>query len=149
MSSTETLQKIVIGLCFCLSALSATVVCAEKFDAKSVGQSTWQSRDFEDTSAPELLHASILVIQDIGLQVTEAALEPGLLVAQSHAGGHVLTLSLIPVAGEQGNYRVRLSMAAHRSEREVRKHGRPDYGDFYQDFFTHLNREIFRGRSLN
>ncbi len=148
MISSWPLSRRLASLCLCLAALSATAGGGEQFDAKSISHSTWQSREFEQTGRAALLQASLQVIQDIGFQVTEAAPEPGLLVAQSHAAGHVLTLSLTPVPGEADSYRVRLSMAAHRSDREVRKHGRPDYGDFYQDFFNHLQRELFRGRHL-
>ena len=153
MTSLRTPGAALAALFIGLLTLAGTGARAGEFAVTSVGQAVWQSRDFKRATAVQLLRAGLLVIQDIGFQVTEAEREPGLLVAHSHGpgapgGGHVLTLSLAPVPGDAGGWRVRLSMAAHRSERELRDYGQPDYGDFYQDFFNHLNRELFRSGSM-
>jgi hypothetical protein len=142
-----------VCLVACLLAVAGKVSGAGEFDATSVGDEAWQSREFEQTSMTQLLRASLQVVQDIGFQVSEAEREPGLLVAQSRGpgtpdAGHVLTVSVTPVRGEGDRFRVRASMAAHRSERQLSRYGQPDYGDFHQAFFNHLQRELFRSRSL-
>ena len=135
-------------LCGLLLIAGGSRPLAEEFAVNSVADSVWQSRDFEQATATQLLRAGLQVIQDIGFQVTEAEMAPGLLVAHSYRNaGHVLTASVTPIPGEEHSFRVRLTLAAHRSERQQRKYGEPDYGDFYQDFFNHLNRGLFRSRS--
>jgi hypothetical protein len=141
----------IIGLsCLCgwLLIAGGSRPLAEEFAVNSVADSVWQSRDFEQVTATQLLRAGLLVIQDMGFQVTEAEMAPGLLVAHSYRNaGYVLTASVVPIPGEDHGVRVRLTMAAHRSELERHKSGEPDYGEFYQGFFNHLNSELFRSRS--
>jgi hypothetical protein len=138
-------------MCGCLLLVTGAAAGAEQFDAASIAVETLQSRDFDRISDMRLLRASLAVIQDIGFQVTEAETEPGLIVAQSPGSvggysGHVLTVSLSPVTGEDSQYRLRLSATPNYPPAR----GNPaqgDYTDFYQAFFTHLDRELFRQRS--
>jgi hypothetical protein len=124
---------------------------AEQFDPASIAAETLQTRNFDKTPEIRLLRACLAVLQDIGFQVTEAETEPGLVVAQSPGSigryaGYALTASTSPVPGEQGSYRLRLSIAPDfASARGKPVHG--DHVEFYQAFFTHLDRELFRQRS--
>lgn len=111
-----------------------------------------QSRRYQVEDARLLLQASLAILQDIRYTVTKSELEPGLLVAQAPWQGcrcnRHLTISVeaLPAKG----FQVRLTAASTRIG-TVRQNFNGDlepealdYTDFYQDFFTHLDRELFK-----
>jgi hypothetical protein len=126
---------------------------AVEFSTIRVAEEDRQSRVYANATDLALLRASLAVIQDIGFQVTEVERSAGLIVALSPlaAGGnqgHSLTVNLVAVHGSGQRFRVRASMARCCNAPTGRDSGAGDYTDFYQDFFNHLRRELFRERSL-
>jgi hypothetical protein len=126
---------------------------AEDFTATSMAPEMPQSRNFENTTAQELLRACLAVIQDIKFHVTETGVTPGLIVAEfpgvgGQHFGDTLTISLKQLPGAQNGFQVRLSVAAQNLISNYSNPQNPAYSDFYQDFFAHLNRELFKERLL-
>lgn len=143
IQSRLTMGKLLCLLLILCQALSAH---AEEFAASSVARQELQSRDFNHIDARSLLLAGLAVVQDIKFQVTESQLKPGLLVAQSGQHGlssPVLTISVRQVPGKTAAYRVSLSAAIHTAGTT----NLMDSSDFYQDFFTQLQRELFKQRT--
>ena len=139
--------------CLLMITLGEGAARAEDFTATSMASEMQQSRKFENTTAQELLRACVAVIQDIKLQVTETGVNPGLIVAEFPPAsrqhfGHILTISLKQLPEAQNGYQVRLSAAVQNPIFGYSKPKKPDYSDFYQDFFTQLNRELFKERLL-
>jgi hypothetical protein len=133
------------GLIVCVVALclQSTISVAQEFNVKDGADEQQQSRHFDIIDSGVLLRACLAVIQDIKFHVTESELQPGLVVAESRPPGlHTLTVSLRELPQPTHGYRVRLSMSSPANN--MRKAKRPDYTDFYQDFFKHLDRELFK-----
>jgi len=112
-----------------------------------------QTRTFEQTDSTTLIRSCLAIIQDIRFQVIETESSPVLLVAASPgagtgAGQETLTISLRESATAAGSYSIRLSLASPWIAQN------PGTGQsnaditFYQNFFTHLRRELFREASL-
>jgi hypothetical protein len=111
-----------------------------------------QSRRYQVEDARVLLQASLAILQDIRYAVTKSELEPGLLVAKAPWQGcrcnRHLTISVEELPEE--GFQVRLTAASTRIgtiQQQFNGDLEPealDYTDFYQDFFTHLDRELFK-----
>lgn len=107
-----------------------------------------QSRRYDVDDPRLLLQACLAVLLDIRYQVTRSEVEPGLLVAQapwdSCYCNRSLTISLHPDPERTGSFRVRLTAASPTTSVLFVELKQPDYTDFYQDFFSHLDRELFK-----
>ena len=111
-----------------------------------------QSRRYQVEDSRVLLQASLAILQDIRYTVTRSELQPGLLVAKAPSQGcrcnRHLTISIEELPGK--SFQVRLTAASTRIgtiRQQFNGDLEPeelDYTDFYQDFFTHLDRELFR-----
>lgn len=113
---------------------------AAEFPPATQADEVTQSRIFEAVDGRHLLLACLAVIQDIKFQVIESELEPGLIVAMSPTG-HTITVNLQREHGQGTSHRLRLSAVAATNIQ-------PDFVTFYQDFFTQLDRELFKDRSI-
>lgn len=126
----------------------AAAAPAAGFEVVDGAAAQLQSRRYEVDDPKLLLRASVAVLQDIRYMVTESETEPGLLVAEASWRScrcrRTLTISLQQDKGREGAYLVRLTSTASpvpglwgaiRPAEDVA---------FYQDFFSHLDREIFR-----
>lgn len=130
--------------CALLLCFATSPVCAGDFPAVTAADDSVQSRQFEQVSTLPVMRACLAVLQDIKFQVTESELEPGLIVAQGRGGpfSHTLTISL-QQQEQPARTRIRLTAATHGPRRV-----QPDYTDFYQDFFSQLQQELFQQRTL-
>ncbi len=150
---THTLCMSRLLACLLMLSLGTGMAWGEDFTATTVAAEMQQGRDFENTDVRQLLHACLAVIQDIKFQVTETEVNPGLIVAESppfshNRFGHVLTVSLRQLPGREHSYRVLLSAAAQNLGSNSNAPAQPDYSNFYQDFFTQLQNELFKQRSI-
>lgn len=139
------------GVMICLLGISlhSTISVAQEFNVKDGADAQQQRRQFEIDDPEALLRACLAVIQDINFHVTESELQPGLVVAESRPpGSHTLTVSLLALPKRTQGYRVRLSMSVGSTARKNGKAEPPDYTNFYQDFFKHLDRELFKERQI-
>jgi len=132
-------------VCLIVACLQSTTGLAEEFDVRDGADEQLQSRQFDIDDPQVLLRACLAVIQDIKFHVTESELQPGLLVAESRPpASQTLTVSLLELPDHRQGYRVRLSMSGASALRTFGKARPVDYTNFYQDFFNHLNRELFQ-----
>jgi hypothetical protein len=144
---------ILVLLLMVITPLFSTGTVARTFEATDKAEAILQSRYFEDADPADILRASLAVIQDLKFHVTESALEPGLLVAVDGdspyaRSARTLTISLREVPGRERRIRVRLSIIASVPGQPFEQVQQPDYTDFYQEFFDHLNQSLFRRRQL-
>ena len=132
------------------ASLQGQASIAEEFLPVDGAAEQLQSRRFEAEDPKQLLEASIAILQDINYLVTRSEVDPGLLVAvppwSSCRCSRSLTISLQEVNGHEQSYQVRLTMSVADSNNIFIKSPATDYTDFYQDFFTHLDRELFKER---
>lgn len=123
---------------------------AEEFLAVDGADEQLQSRRYEVRDPKLLLQASIAILQDIRYQVTQSEVGPGLLVAQAPFGScrcsRSLTISIQEVTGRKDSYQVRLTASSAKNSTRFSGNAEPDITDFYQDFFTHLDKELFKER---
>lgn len=121
---------------------------AEEFPPVDGAAEQLQTRRYQVDDAKILLRASLAVLQDIRYLVTKSEVEPGLLAAQapwrSCRCNNSLTISVQKVNGSTSSFQVRLTASSATKERRFRKAIQPDQTNFYQDFFTHLDRELFK-----
>jgi len=142
----------ILGLAawFVVSAcMYANVASGAEFIPVDGAAEQLQSRRYETGDPKQLLQASLAILQDIRYLVSESESEPGLLVAQPSWAGcrctpQQLTISIAPVAGQTAGYQVRLSIGEAATNSSTDLQSSPVETDFYQDFFTHLDRELFR-----
>ena len=150
---THTLCMSRLLACLLMLSLGTGMAWGEDFTATTVAAEMQQSRDFENIEGRQLLHACLAVIQDIKFQVTETEVNPGLIVAESppfshNRVGHSLTVSLRQLPGREHRYRVLLSAAVQNLGAASSTPVQPDYINFYQDFFSQLQHELFKQRSI-
>lgn len=136
------MHKLIIATMVALLVAGAR---AEDFSVKNGADAALQSRVFDNREPVELFPACIAILLDINFQISEADFSSGLIVADRggdfysnyHGRKHVITVHLSKVPERSNSTRVRLS-AIHPGGPG------PDYSQFYQDFFAHLDRELFR-----
>jgi hypothetical protein len=139
--------------CLLIFCFDTGMAWGEDFAANTVAAEMHQSRNFENIENRQLLHACLAVIQDIKFQVTETEVNPGLIVAESpqlshNRLGHSLTVSLRQLPGRENSYRVLLSAAVQNIGAAYSTPVQPDYINFYQDFFSQLQQQLFKQRSI-
>jgi hypothetical protein len=137
-----------------LAGICPTIALAESFEPADPAAAVLQTRTYQNTNADELLRASLAVVQDIRFLVTESETAPGLIVAIESPRGwgqaigpHTLTLNLQQVSDIDNRFQIRLSLA-HPVKSSARDLDPAFYSDFYQDFFKHLDRNLFNRRTL-
>ena len=139
------LLVVAIGLGKAGSALGAT-----DFAPVDGAEEQLQSRRYTDTESMVLLQASLAVLQDIRFQIVESELDPALLVAQTfwrQCGCNMtLTVSVLTHGDRPGDYQVRLTASIPPQPVLVQMLVPTDFTNFYQDFFKHLDRELFKER---
>ena len=141
----------IVNLCSAILLTIASVGSrAESFEAADLADESPQTRTLHDGDAELVLRATLSVIQDLKFFVTEAELEPGLIVATVPGCrfdcGATLTISLNASRLRPEDVRVRVSL--EKLDDNVFGQARErDYNHFYQNFFTHLDRTLFRLRS--
>jgi hypothetical protein len=123
---------------------------AEDFTPRTAAEEQVQSRRYQADDPGVLLRASLAVLQDIRFLVTHSEADPPLLVAQAPSRSCACTLSLTvsiqPVGGERNGWQVRLTATMPTSPLPFIAPKPVDHTDFYQDFFSHLDRELFKRR---
>jgi hypothetical protein len=123
---------------------------AEDFEPVDSAAEQTQSRRYDVKDPKILLQASLAILQDIRFLVTKSEVEPGVLVAQAPwrlcRCNKSLTISLQNVPGQTDSYEIRLTASTATGKEMFNKAIQPDYTDFYQGFFTHLDRELFKER---
>lgn len=133
-----------------LASLQWQAAIAEEFPPVDGAAEQVQSRRYQVEDPMQLLQASIAILQDIRYVVTKSEVDPGLVVAappwSSCRCSKSLTISLQEFEGREQNYLVRLTMSAPEYNNGWGNPVTPDHTDFYQDFFTHLDRELFKER---
>jgi hypothetical protein len=138
-----------VTVCLLVACLHSTISVAREFATQDGAEEQQQTRRFDVSNPQVLLRACLAVIQDINFHVTESALQPGLVVAESPPPGlHTLTVSLLELPERTGGHRVRLSMSAGSTGHKIGKARPLEYTNFYQDFFKHLDRELFKERQI-
>ena len=145
--SGATLSVILLLL---LAGTCAPAGWAEDFTPLTTADEQVQSRRYEADESGILLRASLAVLQDIRFLVTRSEVDPPLLVAKapwrSCACDLSLTISVQPVGGQHNVYQVRLTASEPPKPMLFGMLKPVDRADFYQDFFTHLDRELFKRR---
>lgn len=133
--------------------LPATPGAAEDFTIIDGAREMRQSRRIDGIDSQALLRACLAVLQDSRFHVAESDQAAGLLVADrvgkpGDRTVHTLTISLQGVPGRDDSFQLRLSSVAVAYAAGLHTPPQPDYTDFYQNFFSHLDRELFKERQI-
>jgi hypothetical protein len=137
-----------MGYCCLLVNFMMQAARAAEFEPVDLSDTSVQSRLFEQVSRKDLVSACFSVIQDIEFHVVETEFEPAVIVANSFGTRHYsLTINLQPTGEEPNNYLVRLMLdSALLRESDVPGLSSTEI-NFYQDFFSHLNKAYFTKRA--
>jgi hypothetical protein len=139
-----------MGYCCLLVNVTMQAAQAAEFDPVDLGDTSVQSRLFEQVRLKDLVSACFSVIQDIGFHVVETESKPAVIVANTVGTRHYsLTINLQPTDEDPENFQVRLMLdSAHprSGKSDLPGHSSTEI-NFYQDFFNHLNKAYFTRRA--
>jgi hypothetical protein len=147
------IRRMLSVLSYCSMLICAVMQAAQatEFDPVDLNAESLQSRRFEQVGLEDLVSACLSVVQDIGFQVVETESAPAVIVANAQGRGfYTLTINVQPTGDDAGVYRIRLMLDS--LSRNAGKSGQPRdsaaEADFYQNFFSHLNKTYFRERAM-
>lgn len=139
-----------MGCCCLLVNVTMQAAQAVELDPVDLSDRSVQSRLFEQVRRKDLVSACLSVIQDIEFHVVETESEPAVIVANSFGTRHYsLTIHLQPTGEDPDDYQVRLmldSALLHTGKSNLPGLSSTEI-NFYQDFFTHLNKVYFTERA--
>jgi hypothetical protein len=139
-----------IGYCCLLANFTTQATRAAEFDPVDLSDTSVQSRLYEQVSRKDLVSACFSVIQDIEFHVVETESEPTVIVANTVGRTpYSLTINLQPTNEDPDDYQVRLELDSefpHGGEPDLEGRSSTEI-NFYQDFFTHLNKAYFTKRA--
>ena len=140
-----------LGLCSVLISVAVPTARAANFDPVDLNEASLQSRKFEGVRLNVLVNACFMVIQDIGFHVVETESEPVVIVANAQGrGAFTLTVNLQSVDEDTDSYRVRLMLNSPVPHLGWlgQSGDLSDEANFYQDFFSHLDKTYFTERLI-
>jgi hypothetical protein len=147
------IRRMLSVLSYCSMLICAVMQAAQatEFDPVDLNAESLQSRRFEQVGLEDLVSACLSVVQDIGFHVVETESAPVVIVANAQGRGfYTLTINVQPTGDDAGVYRIRLMLDS--LSRNAGKSGQPRdsaaEADFYQNFFSHLNKTYFRERAM-
>jgi hypothetical protein len=139
-----------MGYCCLLANFTMQATRAAEFDPVDLSDTSVQSRLYEQVSRKDLVSACFSVIQDIEFHVVETESEPTVIVAKTVGRTpYSLTINLQPTNGDPDDYQVRLvldSALPHRGKPGLTGRTSTEI-NFYQDFFSQLNKAYFTQRT--
>ena len=141
---------LLIGCCCLVANFMTQATLAVEFDPVDLSGTSVQSRLYEQASLKDLVSACFSVIQDIEFHVVETESEPTVIVANTVGSSpYSLTINLHPTNEDPDDYQVRLvldSATPHRGKTDLEGLTSTKI-NFYQDFFSQLNKAYFTQRA--